>query len=109
MALALLILQQLLFLAALFLLAQFVVALFDWRGRRSNAVWRLLVLLTRPLVAVVRRLSPRVVLDRHVPVAVFVLALVLYLTLGLLQRDVCRRDLAQAGCERWVAARAGAP
>ena len=109
MALFLLILQQLILVAALALAGQFIVAIFNWNRRHENFVYQLFAILTRPLVRLVRLVTPRVVLDQHVPLATFLVLLIGYLAVGFWQRDVCLGDLAQAGCERWATARSGGP
>ncbi len=107
MALFLLMLQQVILVAGLALLGQFVVAIFNWNRRGENFVYQLFGILTRPVVRLVRLITPRVVLDQHVPLAAFLLLLFGYFAVGFWQRDVCLADLTQAGCDRWVAARAG--
>jgi len=108
LTLFLLILQQLILIAGLSLVGQFIVAIFSWNRRHENFVYQLLAVLTRPLVRLVRLITPRVVLDQHVPLATFFVLLVGYLAVGFWHRDACLRDLAQPGCDRWVAARGGA-
>jgi hypothetical protein len=39
--------------------------------RESNFVFTLLKLITAPMVYIVRFISPRIILDRHVPLATF--------------------------------------
>jgi len=108
MALILVILQTLMLIAALALLGQFIVGIFNWSRRRENIVYQLFEVLTRPLVRVTRWITPRIVVDQHVPLVTFLLLLFGYFSFGFWHRDVCLSDLTQAGCERWVAARSGA-
>jgi uncharacterized protein YggT (Ycf19 family) len=107
-ALLLVVLHTLIMVAGLSLLGQGVVGLFNWRRRHDNFVYQLFSIITRPVVAVARRLTPRVILDQHVPLVAFLLLLFGYFGIGLWHRDVCLRDLDQAGCAKWAAARAGA-
>jgi uncharacterized protein YggT (Ycf19 family) len=106
MALVLLVVQQILFIAALLFVAQLGVGLFRWSARKANPIWRLFDLLLRPLVNMVRAVLPRRVSERGAPLVAFWLCLVLYLAAGFANRDLCRADLSRAGCDRWVAARA---
>jgi uncharacterized protein YggT (Ycf19 family) len=106
MAFVMLVVQQILFIAALLFVAQLVVGLFHWSARRSNPIWRLFDLLLRPLVWPVRALLPRRVAERGATIIAFTLCLVLYLAAGFANRDLCLADLSRPGCERWVAARA---
>ncbi len=47
-------------------------------GRETNVFYQLLRVLTRPFTAAMRRLTPRGVLDRHVPLAAFGLLALLW-------------------------------
>jgi len=58
-------------LALLLLLGRGVLGLLAGSRREGNAVYRLLVWLTQPWVRVARWISPRVVLDRHLPLVAF--------------------------------------
>ena len=104
MALYILMGQTLVLVAALALLGQAMVGAFNWGKRRDNLLYRLFELIARPVVKLVRLLSPKVVLDRHVPVAAFVLLWIVYFWLGFEHRDSCRVQVNQAGCEKWAEA-----
>jgi uncharacterized protein YggT (Ycf19 family) len=106
MALLLLIAQTLLFVAAMALVGQFLVGLFSWRRRHENVIYQLFGLVARPVVRAVRVVTPRLVLDHHVPIVAFLLCTMAYLATGFAHRDVCLSDLSQKGCEKWVQARA---
>jgi hypothetical protein len=116
MALVLVVLQTLIMVAALALLGQFIVGIFNWNRRQENFVYQLFQMcirdrfqvLTRPVVAVMRRLTPRVVLDQHVPLVAFLILFFCYFAIGFWHRDVCLQDLTQLGCAKWAEARAGA-
>ncbi|MFN7572003.1 MAG: hypothetical protein ACK5TK_11215 [Betaproteobacteria bacterium] len=105
MGLFLVIVQTLLLVAGLSLLGQLIVGLFSWGRRRENIVYQLLGIVASPAVKLARLVSPRVVLDEHVPAVAFLLLLVGYFVVGFMHRDVCLSDLTQAGCARWAAAR----
>lgn len=105
MALLLLVLQQIVLVAALALLAQFVVAMFNWNRRQDNIVFQLLGIVAKPFVRLTRLITPRVVVDQHLPAVTFWLLVVGYLGLGLWHRGECLSNLRQPGCERWVEAR----
>lgn len=107
MAFSLLILQTLILVAGLSLLGKAVVGIFNWNRRHENFVYQLFAIVARPAERLVRLLTPRVVLDQHIPLATFLLLLFGYFAVGLWHREVCLADLTQAGCERWLAARSG--
>lgn len=104
MAFALLAAQTVVLVAALALLGQGMVGIFNWRAREQNLVYRLFKLVASPFVKLIRLITPKVVLDRHIPLATFMLLIFAYFFLGFEHRSVCRGDVMQAGCEKWAAA-----
>ena len=77
---ALLLLKALLELIGYLLLGQGVVYLLSAGGHERNGVYRFLRLLTSPFTRVVRRITPRVVLDKHVPLVTVLMVVWLWLT-----------------------------
>lgn len=75
--------------ALMAMFGQWVLGLLAGPKRESNLFYQLLAVLTKPVVKVTRLISPRVVLDRHVPMAAFVLVLMLWLTVTLLKISLC--------------------
>lgn len=75
--------------ALLALLAQGVLAVLTGAGRLHNPVYRLLQVVSQPVVRLARWLSPRPVLDRHVPLVAFILLLWLWLGATLAKLWVC--------------------
>ena len=106
MALLLLVLQTLILVAGLALIGRFLVGAFSWGRRGENPIYQLFEIVSRPATRLVRFITPRIVLDRHVPLAAFALCLLGYLAVGFYHRDVCLADLGQNGCEKWAQARA---
>jgi uncharacterized protein YggT (Ycf19 family) len=104
-ALVLLILQTVFLIAGLALFGQLVVGVFAWGRRADNIVYQLFSIVARPLVRLVRLITPRVIIDNHVPVVAFLICVVAYFGLGFAHRDVCLDDLNQRGCEKWLQAR----
>lgn len=70
--------QLVLYIALLALLGQGLLYLLAGAKRETNFFYKLLQLLSRPFTRVVRFIAPRQVADSHVPVATFLLLLVLY-------------------------------
>ena len=64
-------------------------------------------LVASPVVKLVRLVTPKVVLDQHIPIAAFMVVLFAYFWLGFEHRASCRQDLAQPSCDRWAAAWSG--
>jgi len=108
MALVLLVLQTLILVAGLALFGQFVVGIFNWGRRHDNFVYQLFTIVTKPVVGLVRAVTPRVILDQHVPAVAFLVLFLGYFAVGLWHRDVCMDNVAAHGCERWAAAWQGA-
>jgi uncharacterized protein YggT (Ycf19 family) len=108
LALLLVILQTLILVAAMALFGQLIVGAFNWRRRHENFVYQLFGIVTRPVVRMVRAVTPRIILDQHVPMVAFLLLVFGYFGVGLWHRDVCLSDLTQNGCARWAQARGAA-
>jgi ABC-type uncharacterized transport system permease subunit len=104
MAFALLAAQTIVLVAALALLGQGVVGIFNWRARQQNLVYRVFQTVASPVVKLVRLVTPKVVLDQHIPAAAFLVLFFAYFWLGFEHRSSCRADVTQAGCEKWAAA-----
>lgn len=98
MAFNLSVLKALLEVALLALMAQGVVALFNWPRRHGNPIYQLLGVVVRPAVMLVRRVTPRAVLDRHIPIATFILLALAWVAVGLWRIQACHDDLNQPGC-----------
>lgn len=114
MALTLIILRTLLLVALLALVGQLAVGMFNWRRRHENVIYQFLAVVARPVVRLARLLTPRLVLDQHVPLVAFLLCLAGYFALGLWHRDVCLGEIEQhqlkpekvdRSCAKWVQAR----
>jgi uncharacterized protein YggT (Ycf19 family) len=102
MALSLLILQTLILVAGLSLVAQLLVGAFNWARRQDNFVYQLLGVVTRPVVRLVRIVTPRLIIDSHVPLVAFLLLFIGYFAVGFWHRDVCMDNVTANGCERWA-------
>ncbi len=60
-------------LALMALIGRFVIGLLAGANRERNAFWQILDVVARPPLKLARWISPRVVLDRHIPLAAFFL------------------------------------
>lgn len=67
------ILKGLVEIAGLFVLAQGVLFLLAGRRRHDNVVYKLFVIITAPIYKIVRLLTPRIVLDQHLPIVAVLL------------------------------------
>lgn len=71
------------------LLGQGLLALLAGKRRHDNFVYKLFVAVTSPVLRLVRVITPRVILDAHLPVVTFVLLFWLWIGLAALRRAVC--------------------
>jgi hypothetical protein len=77
--------------AVLVLLGQWVLGMLVGQKREHNLVWQGLQVAAKPFVRLARLLSPRIVLDRHVPLVAFVLLAVSWLGVTVAKIAHCLR------------------
>lgn len=77
--------------ALLCLAGQWVLGLLAGAKREKNAVYQLFQVLTKPLIAAARLVSPRVVLDRHLPLVAFLLLSFVWVIATITKIDICVR------------------
>lgn len=77
--------------ALLALLGRGVLALLLGAEPQRNAAYWVFYSVSQPLLRLARWLSPRLVLDRHVPLVAFVLLALLWLLLTVLKIGLCLR------------------
>ncbi len=68
---------------------QFVLGLLAGAKRDKNFFYQLFELLTKPFTRVMRLITPKAVLDRHVPVAAFVALVSVWLIATFAKINVC--------------------
>ncbi|MGB7990831.1 MAG: hypothetical protein WCF44_15645 [Candidatus Methylophosphatis roskildensis] len=77
--------------ASMALAGQLLLGLLAGAQRDSNLFYQLLQVITNPVLKGVRVLTPRVVLDRHIPLAAFGLMAVVWLLATIGKIDLCVR------------------
>ena len=80
------VLRALVEVAMLALLGQGAVALLSGARRAANPVYQLFQIVTRPVIAVFRWISPRAIIDRHLPFVAFFLLFWLWIALAWAKR-----------------------
>ena len=75
--------------AGLALLGQFIIGLLAGAGREQNPFYKVLAIVGKPFVVGARWLAPKVVLDRHLPLVAFLLALMLWVAAVLFKAEHC--------------------
>lgn len=77
--------------ALLSLAGQWVLGLLAGKRRDENLFYQLFGVLTRPLIAGARLISPRVVLDQHLPLVAFLLLSFVWIAATFTKIDICVR------------------
>lgn len=75
--------------AAMALLGQWLVGLFAGSRKNQNFFYQLLEIIGRPFVILVRWITPRIVLDRHVPLVAFLLLVFVWIITVKMKIDYC--------------------
>lgn len=83
--------------ALMSLVGHWLVGLLAGAGRDGNFFYRLLGILTSPFVKLARVLSPRVVIDRHVPLVAMALMLSTWMVATLFKIQICL-EVGMQGC-----------
>ncbi len=71
------------------LLGRGVLALLAGNSRHENLFYKILETITRPAVKTVRWLTPRLIIDAHVPMLTFFLLFWLWIALAIAKRYLC--------------------
>ena len=83
------ILRTLVEVAGFALLGQGVLVLLAGKYREQNIFYRVLRIITGPVVRTVRFITPRLILDAHIPVLTFFLLFWLWIMLAFAKRHLC--------------------
>ena len=75
--------------ALLALAGQGVLAVLAGAKREQNLFYQLLQVLTRPFVRGTRLITPRIVIDRHIPLVAFLLLLFVWLVSTIAKINIC--------------------
>ena len=84
--------------ALLALLGQWILGLLAGAKKDSNLFYQILEIMGRPFVTVARLVSPKLVLDRHVPLVAFLLVGLLWFVATVLKIQTCVQ-LGVAQCQ----------
>ena len=71
------------------LLGRGVLALLAGKSRHENLFYKILESITRPAVKTVRWITPRFIIDAHVPMLTFFLLFWLWIALAIAKRYLC--------------------
>lgn len=90
--LALSILRALVEVALLTLLGQGLLALLAGARRDTNPIYMLFRVVTRPVLRIVRFITPKLILDRHLPVVAFFVLFWVWIFLAYAKRVICQAE-----------------
>lgn len=79
------VLRALVEVAMLFLLGQGLLALLAGSRRHTNTIYRLFVIVTKPVLKIVRLVSPPQIIDKHLPFVAFFLLFWIWIGLAWLR------------------------
>jgi hypothetical protein len=89
MLLTVLILKSLIELSLMFIVARFVLGLLAGAKRTSNIFWQLLDVAAKPALWLTRRVSPKLILDQHIPLAAASWLLIGWVLVVKVKIDLC--------------------
>lgn len=89
------VLRALVEVALLFLIGQGLLALLAGGRRHDNTIYKLFVLITSPVLKIVRRISPPQIIDKHLPFVAFFILFWCWIGLAWLKREYCQANLLQ--------------
>lgn len=75
--------------ALLCLAGQWVLGLLAGAKREQNLFYQVFQIVTKPLVAGARLISPRVVLDRHLPLVAFLILFFVWIVATITKINIC--------------------
>jgi len=86
------VLRALVEVALLSLLAQGLLAFLAGSRRDTNPVYQLFRVVTRPVLRAARFITPKLILDRHLPVVAFFVLFWIWIFLAYAKRVVCQAE-----------------
>jgi uncharacterized protein YggT (Ycf19 family) len=89
------ILRALVEVAMLFLVGQGILALLAGSRRHNNGVYKLFVLITSPVLKIIRFITPPQIIDRHLPYVAFFVLFWCWIGLAWLKQSYCEAHLLQ--------------
>jgi hypothetical protein len=92
------ILKSLAELSAMFILGQGILYVLAARNRETNLFYQLFRVITKPLYAAARFITPRAILDRHIPYVTLVLLFWIWVFATYMKIDICTSGEVQ--CEQ---------
>jgi uncharacterized protein YggT (Ycf19 family) len=79
----------------LFLAGRGLLALLAGQRRDGNTIYKLFVIVTAPVLRLVRRLVPRQIIDRHLPFVAFGVLFWVWIALAYMKKLYCEANMPQ--------------
>lgn len=81
--------------ALLFLLGQGILGLLAGSRRHTNTIYQLFIIVTKPVLTAIRKISPPQILDKHLPFVAFFVLFWAWIGLAFLKRAYCEANMLQ--------------
>ncbi|MDO9278902.1 MAG: hypothetical protein Q7U05_10135 [Polaromonas sp.] len=98
MLLAIVILKSLIELSLMFVVGRFILGLLAGAKRQTNVFWQLLDVASKPSLWLTRRLSPKLILDQHIPLAAVSWLIIAWVLVVMAKIDICLQ-VGAAACQ----------
>jgi hypothetical protein len=98
MLLVVVILKSLIELSLMFIVGRFLLGLLAGAKRDTNVFWQLLDVAAKPVLWITRQLSPKLILDRHIPLAAASWLLIAWVLVVKVKIDLCLQ-MGAAACQ----------
>jgi hypothetical protein len=98
MFLVIVILKSLIELSLMFVVGRFILGLLAGVKRETNVFWQLLDVASKPSLWLTRRVSPKLILDQHIPLAAVSWLIIAWVLVVMLKIDLCLQ-VGAAACQ----------
>jgi len=98
MFLAIVILKSLIELSLMFVVGRFILGLLAGAKRQTNVFWQLLDVASKPSLWLTRRVSPKLILDQHIPLATVSWLIIAWVLVVMVKIDLCLQ-VGAAACQ----------
>jgi hypothetical protein len=98
MLLAVVILKSLIELSLMFIVGRFLLGLLAGAKRETNVFWQLLDVASKPALWITRKISPKLILDQHIPLATSSWLIIAWVLVVQLKIEMCL-EMGIASCQ----------
>ncbi len=98
MLLAVVIAKSLIELSLMFIVGRFLLGLLAGPNRDNNVFWQLLDVASKPTLWLTRKISPRLILDRHIPLATSSWLIIAWVVVVQMKIEMCF-EMGIAACQ----------